>query len=52
MRQNRLIMLPYLSVYNTPDYRAMLFHLQGDEKKVLKDPRFSPAKETCGEMVL
>ena len=25
---------------------------QGDEKKVLQDARFLPAKETCGEMIL
>jgi len=40
-----------LNVYNTPDYKAMLL-AEGDEKKVLNDPRFLLAAETCGEMIL
>jgi len=40
-----------LNVYNTPDYKAMQL-AEGDEKKVLQDPRFTPAGATCGEMIL
>jgi len=40
-----------LNVYNTPDYKAMLL-AEGDEKKVLNDPRFLLAAATCGEMIL
>jgi Subtilase family len=40
-----------LNAYNTPDYKAMLL-AEGDEKKVLQDPRFLPAASTCGEIIL
>jgi len=40
-----------LDVYNTPDYKAMLL-AEGDQKKVLEDPRFTPAMATCGEIIL
>jgi len=40
-----------LNVYNTPDYKAMQL-AEGDEKKVLGDPHFLPAKATCGEIIL
>jgi hypothetical protein len=40
-----------LNIYNVPDYKAMLL-AEGDEKKVIQDPRFVLGGANCGEMIL
>ena len=40
-----------LNIYNTPDYKAILL-AEGDQNKVIQDPRFILGKATCGEIIL